>query len=195
MTNYDQLIRPSTTKYNKSDQDHSLNHDQIRAQPSTDSTKINRPGHNIRMYWTNSRQPTHYLMREKYQFCNHFWSLESFHTLRIFVWKFNFHQAIQRVCGKNTWWKLNFHTKILRVWNDSKLQEWLQNWSFSLINMWSEYWLSLRKVILTTIYLCSKVDLQLASFKEEQRPDHSEAAVLAHVLFRKHNWNFFHRTC
>ena len=25
---------------------------------STDSTKINRPGHNIRMYWTNFRQPT-----------------------------------------------------------------------------------------------------------------------------------------
>ena len=24
----------------------------------TDSTKINRPGHNIRMYWTNIRQPT-----------------------------------------------------------------------------------------------------------------------------------------
>ena len=24
---------------------------------STDSTKINRPGHNIRMYWTNFRQP------------------------------------------------------------------------------------------------------------------------------------------
>ena len=24
----------------------------------TDSTKINRPGHNIRMYWTNFRQPT-----------------------------------------------------------------------------------------------------------------------------------------
>ena len=26
--------------------------------PHTDSTKINRPGHNIRMYWTNFRQPT-----------------------------------------------------------------------------------------------------------------------------------------
>ena len=25
---------------------------------ATDSTKINRPGHNIRMYWTNFRQPT-----------------------------------------------------------------------------------------------------------------------------------------
>ena len=25
---------------------------------STDSTKINRPGYNIRMYWTNFRQPT-----------------------------------------------------------------------------------------------------------------------------------------
>ena len=25
---------------------------------STDSTKINRPGHNIHMYWTNFRQPT-----------------------------------------------------------------------------------------------------------------------------------------
>ena len=24
----------------------------------TDSTKINRPGHNIRMYWTNFRRPT-----------------------------------------------------------------------------------------------------------------------------------------
>ena len=24
----------------------------------TDSTKINRPGHNIRMYWTNFWQPT-----------------------------------------------------------------------------------------------------------------------------------------
>ena len=24
----------------------------------TDSTKINRPGYNIRMYWTNFRQPT-----------------------------------------------------------------------------------------------------------------------------------------
>ena len=38
--------------------------------------------------------------------------------------------------------QLNFHTKILRVWKDSKLQEWLQNRSFSLINMWSAYWLS-----------------------------------------------------
>ena len=28
---------------------------------STDSTKINRPGHNIRMYWRNFRQPTAHL--------------------------------------------------------------------------------------------------------------------------------------
>ena len=86
-----------------------------------------------------SQYSLHILIRAKDQFCNHSSSLESFHTLRIFVWKFNFHQAIQRVLGKNAWWKLNFHTKILRVWKDSKLQEWLKNWSFSLINMWSEY--------------------------------------------------------
>ena len=29
----------------------------------TDSTKINRPGHNIRMYWTNFRQPTAHIQK------------------------------------------------------------------------------------------------------------------------------------
>ena len=29
----------------------------------TDSTKINRPGHNIRMYWTNFRQPTAHVQK------------------------------------------------------------------------------------------------------------------------------------
>ena len=29
----------------------------------TDSTKINRPGHNIHMYWTNFRQPTAHLQQ------------------------------------------------------------------------------------------------------------------------------------
>ena len=89
-----------------------------------------------------SQYSLHILNREKFQFCNHSWSLESFHTLRIFVWKFNFHHVFFPKTRWMAWRYLNFHTKTLRVWKDSKLQEWLQNWSFSLINMWSEYWLS-----------------------------------------------------
>ena len=30
----------------------------LKVTRGTDSTKINRPGHNIRMHWTNFRQPT-----------------------------------------------------------------------------------------------------------------------------------------
>ena len=99
-------------------------------------------GHSSQNHFSR-RKPIlqHILFREKDQFCNHSWSLESFHTLRIFVWKFNFHHVFFPKTRWMAWWKLNFHTKILRVWKDSKLQEWLQNWYFSLINMWSEYWL------------------------------------------------------
>ena len=32
-------------------------------QTYTDSTKINRPGHNIRMYWTNFQRPTAYVQK------------------------------------------------------------------------------------------------------------------------------------
>ena len=32
----------------------------------TDSTKINRPGHNIRMYWANFRQPTAHLQQDAF---------------------------------------------------------------------------------------------------------------------------------
>ena len=93
-------------------------------------------------YLSESQYSLHILIWEKDQFCDHSWSLESFHTVRIFVWKFNFHHVFFPKTRWMAWWKLNFHTKILRVWKDSKLQEWFQNWSFSLINMWSEYWLS-----------------------------------------------------
>ena len=33
----------------------------ILIKQTTDSTKINRPGHNIRMYWTNFRQPKQHI--------------------------------------------------------------------------------------------------------------------------------------
>ena len=53
----------------------------------------------ITFLW-ESRYSSRILIKEKYQVCNHSWQLESFHTLRIFVWKFNFRQATWRCSGK-----------------------------------------------------------------------------------------------
>ena len=54
-------------------------------------------GHSSQNHFSR-RKPIlqHILFREKDQFCNHSWSLESFHTLRIFVWKFNFHHVFSQ---------------------------------------------------------------------------------------------------
>ena len=42
-------------------------HDDNYVNFPTDSTKINRPGYNIRMYWTNFRQPTVHVQQFFYE--------------------------------------------------------------------------------------------------------------------------------
>ena len=60
---------------------------------STDSTKINRPEHNIRLYWTNFRQPTAHVQQNIFgktpiDLCSpHFYaSFGTFYVQNGFLW-------------------------------------------------------------------------------------------------------------